>query len=279
MDIRSLLIGNNFRYNKALGQNFITDTNLLDAIAEDANITSEDTVVEIGTGAGTLTRSLAKRAKRVITFEVDRNLEPILKTTLSTFDNIKVCFEDVLKMTDEEFLDIVDGEFMVVANLPYYITTPLIMRFFESDLPVKSLTLMMQKEVANRMIAKAGTSDYGAITAVIDLQSNVTIARNISREMFYPVPKVDSALVHIEIDKNKHKIEDLNFVKKVIKSAFMWRRKTFVNNMNSSFSLPKEEGVKMLEEMGFVSTIRGEKFNTTEFIELASKIKVYKDNH
>lgn len=276
MDIKQLLIDSGFRYNKALGQNFITDGNLLEAVVKDAGITSEDTVIEIGTGAGTLTGFLSENAKTVISFEVDRNLEKILNNTLKDCQNVKVVFDDIMKMSDEQIISLTGGSFKVVANLPYYITTPIIMRFIESKLPVSSLTLMMQKEVADRLTAKPGTKDYGAITAVLDLISNVRITRNINRQMFYPVPKVDSALIFIEIDKNKYKIEDMVFVKKIIKSAFMWRRKTLANNINSVFSLPKKDIENSLLQMNLQQDIRGEKLSTDEFIILAERLKELK---
>ncbi|HKL73366.1 MAG TPA: 16S rRNA (adenine(1518)-N(6)/adenine(1519)-N(6))-dimethyltransferase RsmA, partial [Clostridia bacterium] len=246
MEIKDILIANNFRYNKTLGQNFITDKNLLSAIVADAKVDTEDTVVEIGTGAGSLTRALAKVCKRVITFEVDRNLQPILDKTLADLDNVEVVFADILKLTDEEIQSIVKEPFKVVANLPYYITTPLIMRFFESALSIKSLTLMMQKEVADRLVAKENTSAYGAITAVIDLEADTIITRAISRKLFFPQPNVDSALIHIEMKGDKYNCGDIKFVKKVIKSAFMWRRKTLANNLVSTFSISKQTSENIL---------------------------------
>jgi 16S rRNA (adenine1518-N6/adenine1519-N6)-dimethyltransferase len=273
MEIKEILISNNFRYNKALGQNFITDKNLLDAIVADANVQSEDTVVEIGTGAGSLTCALSKACKKVITFEVDRNLKPVLDQSLNGLDNVEVIFADILKLSDEEIKSIVKTPFKVVANLPYYITTPLIMRFFESNLDVVSLTLMMQKEVALRVIAKENTPSYGAITAVMGLQADTFITRNILRQMFYPQPKVDSALVHIEMKGDKYNCGDINFVKRVIKSAFMWRRKTLANNLTSSFPITKKDSEDLLVALNFSPTVRGEKLGCEEFCILASELK------
>jgi 16S rRNA (adenine1518-N6/adenine1519-N6)-dimethyltransferase len=273
MEIKEILIANNFRYNKSLGQNFITDTNLLEAIVEDADISIDDTVVEIGTGAGTLTRVLSKKCKRVITFEVDINLTPILDVTLKELDNVELHFADVLSLKDSQLEEIIKEPFKVVANLPYYITTPLIMRFIESNLKVQSLTLMMQKEVAQRIVAKEGTSDYGAITAVIALQANSKITRTILRQNFYPQPKVDSALVHIDMVEDKYENADIVFVKKVIKCAFMWRRKTLANNLCATFSLQKLSVENMLESLNYVKDIRGEKLSPSAFCVLAELIK------
>jgi 16S rRNA (adenine1518-N6/adenine1519-N6)-dimethyltransferase len=273
MEIKEILLANNFRYNKALGQNFISDKNLLEAIVLDAKVEKGDTVVEIGTGAGSLTRALSKACKKVFTFEVDRNLKPVLDQTLIGLDNVEVIFADILKLSDKDIKSIIGVPFKVVANLPYYITTPLIMRFFESSLDVMSLTLMMQKEVALRLVSKENTPSYGAITAVIALEADTFITRNIPRQLFFPQPKIDSALVHIEIKGDKYNCGDIKFVKKVIKSAFMWRRKTLANNLISSFSVTKEDSENLLKSQNFSPTVRGEKLSPQEFCLLAVELK------
>ena len=177
--IKDIIRGVDFRFNKALGQNFITDSNLLDAIVADSGINGDDTVVEIGTGAGTLTRAIAKVAKKVYSFEVDKNLQPVLALSLQGVDNAEVVFRDVLKMKDDELRSIVGDKFKVVANLPYYITTPLAMRFIESSLDVRSITIMVQKEVALRFVAKLNTADYSAITLAIEMAGDAKITRNV----------------------------------------------------------------------------------------------------
>lgn len=273
MEIKQLLLQQNFRFNKALGQNFITDGNLLDAIVKDAGVTGEDTVVEIGTGAGTLTRALSKEAKRVVTFEVDENLRPVLAVTLADCKNVDVIFADVLKLSDEELKKYVSGPFKVVANLPYYITTQLLMRFVESTLDVVDLTLMMQKEVAERLVAKAGTPEYGAVTVAVDAVGYGKIVRSIGKNMFFPQPKVDSALYCLKIDKNKLKIDDEKFFKKTVKAAFLWRRKTLANNLMTAFSIPKTTAEEILTELGYDPMIRGEKLSAEEFSALARTIK------
>ena len=168
-NIADILKDKNFVFNKQFGQNFITDNNLLDAIVADSGVTADDVVVEIGTGAGTLTKAIAKVAKKVISFEIDRNLKDVLDVTLSGVENVQVVFRDIMKVTDNELKEIVGEQYKVVANLPYYITTPIIMRFLEGDFKPQSLTIMIQKEVAERLTAKAGTADYGAITAAVEL--------------------------------------------------------------------------------------------------------------
>lgn len=272
MEIKEILKKYNFRYNKALGQNFITDKNLLSSIVCDAEINSEDIVVEIGAGAGTLTRELAKKAKTVIAFEVDRNLENILKEVLEPFSNVQVHFCDVLNLSDEQFSTILSSPFKVVANLPYYITTPLIMRFLESSLPIVSLTLMMQKEVAHRLVAKSGSSEYGAITVGVDVCGDAKITRNIPKTMFYPIPKVDSALLKIDIRHDKYNIEDVQKFKKLVKAAFMWRRKTLSNNIVSAFRIPKERVDKIINDNNLDVMIRGEKLSTEQFITLSKSL-------
>ena len=222
-----------FRFNKALGQNFISDKNLLDAIVADSGVTGEDTVVEIGTGGGTLTRALAAVAKRVYSFEVDENLKKVLSVSLQGVENAEVIFRDVLKMSDAGIRDIAGDGFKVVANLPYYITTPLVMRFLESDLGVQSLTVMVQQEVADRFVAKPNTADYAAITLAIEMHGSAAVTRRVSRNMFYPVPNVDSAVVRIDVNGTKLAGENRELVHKLVRAAFAMRRKTLANNLRS----------------------------------------------
>lgn len=269
MEIKDVLKKNNFKFKKSLGQNFVTDGNLLRAIVLDAEITSEDTVVEIGTGAGSLTAYLAKTAKRVVTFEVDKELELVLKETLSEYKNVETVFCDVLKMSDEEFRERVPEKFKVVANLPYYITTPLIMRFVESTLCPVSMTVMTQKEVAERITALHDTESYGAITVSIEATADSKITRFIDRRLFYPVPNVDSALIKIDFKKDKYKFADFGVFKKVVKSAFSMRRKTLVNNLASSFCITKADCEKAVVSSGFDKNIRGEALSCADFIKIA----------
>ena len=201
LNVKDILISKGFHYNKALGQNFITDGNLLSAIVSDSGVDSGDTVVEIGTGAGTLTRAIAAKAKKVFSFELDKNLISVLDLSLKGLDNVEVIFKDVLKMTDGELKEIVGGEFKVVANLPYYVTTPMIMRFLESGLDVKSITVMVQKEVADRFIATVGSKEYAAVSLAVQMRGEARVTRIVGRQMFFPMPNVDSAVVKIVVDK------------------------------------------------------------------------------
>lgn len=271
--IKDIIRGVDFHFNKALGQNFITDANLLDAIVADSGITSDDTVVEIGTGAGTLTRAIAKVAKKVYSFEVDRNLQPVLALSLQGVDNAEVIFRDVLKMKDDELKAVVGDSFKVVANLPYYITTPLAMRFIESTLDVKSVTIMVQKEVALRFVAKPNTADYSAITLAIEMAGNAQITRNVSRNMFFPSPNVDSAVVRIDIDRTKLDGENVALLHKLVRSSFAMRRKTLANNLSVAFQIDKQEAGKLIEEAGFSPMVRGEALSLDDYKKLTKTLE------
>lgn len=266
MEISDILKREGFRFDKSLGQNFITDKNLLAAIASDSGITSDDAVVEIGTGAGTLTRTLAERAKRVISFEVDGRLKPVLSETLRGLENVEVLFRDVLKMSDEELSEVIGGRFKVVANIPYYITTPLIMRFLKSALPVDGITVMVQKEVAERIAGNEKSEDYGAVSARIALSADAEITRTVSKKMFYPEPKVDSAVLKITMRK-KYADETVEAAEKIIKAAFSMRRKTLINNLGKLY--PKEKIREALATLGLSETVRGEVLSADRFVKLA----------
>ncbi len=271
--IKDIIRGVDFHFNKALGQNFITDANLLDAIVADSGINGDDTVVEIGTGAGTLTRAIAKVAKKVYSFEVDRNLQPVLALSLQGVDNAEVIFRDVLKMKDDELKSVVGDSFKVVANLPYYITTPLAMRFIESSLDVRSITIMVQKEVALRFVAKPNTADYSAITLAIEMAGNAQITRNVSRNMFFPSPNVDSAVVRIDIDRTKLDGENVALLHKLVRSSFAMRRKTLANNLSVAFQIDKQEAGKLIEEAGFSPMVRGEALSLDDYKKLTKTLE------
>lgn len=267
-NIENVLREKNFRFNKQFGQNFITDTNLLDAMVADSGVTADDVVVEIGAGAGTLTRALAKVAKKVVAFEIDRNLKEVLDVTLQGLENVEIIFRDIMKVTDEEIKNLVGDNYKVVANLPYYITTPIIMRFLECDLPPQTLSVMVQKEVAERLVAKAGSSEYGAITAVVELYSNAKITRIVGKNNFYPVPKVDSAVIRLDICESKYNC-DKNKVKQIIKASFAMRRKTLINNL-MAIGLSRDSIEVALTKLGFDLRVRGEVLKVADFIALAN---------
>lgn len=269
-DIKQILKDHNFRFNKQFGQNFITDTNLLQAMVKDSGATGDDVVVEIGAGAGTLTRELAKVAGKVYAFEIDRNLVPILGQTLKGLeDKVEVIFRDVQKVTDKELDEILGGKpYKVVANLPYYITTPIIMRFLERECRPQSITVMIQKEVGERLTSTADSGDYGVLTLAIALEGKAKVMRDVPRYMFTPQPNVDSCIVRIDLDDTYSNVDKAK-VKKVIRAAFAMRRKTLVNNLMSGLGVSRENACKALNDMGLDERIRGEVLDIEQFIKLS----------
>ncbi len=273
MEVKEILKKHGFVFKKNLGQNFLTEGSLLRAIVRDAGVNPTDIVVEIGTGAGTLTAVLANTAAEVYTFDVDEALKPVLKETLAGLNNVTVNFKDILKMSDEEVREIVgDRPFKVVANIPYYVTTPLIMRFLESALPVESLTLMVQKEVAERLVAVPDTEQYGAITLAVELRGNAAVTRIVDRRLFHPVPKVDSAVVRIDIDRNKLVVKDAELLARLVRAGFQMRRKTLANNVEAVIGVPKETVKGILTELGYNPSIRGEAMSLSDYVRVADAL-------
>lgn len=271
-DVRDLIRAEGFRFDKSLGQNFVFDGNLLGAIAADAGVCKDDTVVEIGTGAGTLTAALAERAGRVVSFEVDERLRDILSLSLQGRDNVEVVFRDVLRMKDCEIETLTGGPFRVVANLPYCVTSPMIMRFVESALPVTGITVMVQKEVADRLCAAPATPDYAAITLAVRMFGDARVTRTVSRKMFMPPPNVDSAVVRIDRAEDRLAGENVPFVKKLVRAGFAMRRKTLVNNLCSALSLPREKAEAAVVAAGFSPMVRGETLSLEDYVALAHSV-------
>lgn len=269
-DIKQILQDHNFRFNKQFGQNFITDTNLLQAMVKDSGVCEDDVVVEIGAGAGTLTRELAKSAGKVLAFEIDRNLVPILGQTLKGLeDKVEVIFRDIQKVNDEELDELLEGKnYKVIANLPYYITTPIIMRFLERTRRPQSITVMIQKEVGVRLTSTSTEGDYGVITLAIALEGKAKIMRDVPRQMFTPQPNVDSCIVRIDLDDTYARVDKAK-VKKVIRCAFAMRRKTLVNNLMNGLGVSREVANKALSDMGLDERIRGEALDIEHFIKLS----------
>ncbi len=271
MDVLKTLKSEGFVFSKKYGQNFITDETLLSSIVSDAGVTETDTVVEIGAGAGTLTRAIADKAKHVIAFEIDRSLEPILNSTLSGYDNVEVIYDDVTKWTESEFDALVDGEYKVVANLPYYITTPLLFMLLDRKKPPVSLTVMVQKEVAERICATEKKGDYGALSVSVGARAKATITRVVGREMFTPPPNVDSAVVRIDVHGNTGADDDKTLYS-LIRVAFAMKRKTLSNNLAAGYGITKQEAEKMLTSAGFDPRVRAEELSVQKFVELSNKI-------
>ncbi len=255
--IRDVLKKHGFTFKKSLGQNFLTDENLLDSIAEAAGIGKSDTVVEIGCGAGTLTRALSKLAGRVYAYEIDRDLRPVLAETLAGCENTEVIFRDFSKENLGELYREI-GEYTVVANLPYYVTTPIVTRLLEEGAGVRGVCVMVQQEVAERFAAKEDTPEYGAITAAIALRGTAKIVKKVGRNMFYPAPNVESAVVKIDFTENALPVKDKDMYRKTVRCAFLNRRKTLENNLMKSFSLSRETAAEILNRAGVEEKARGE---------------------
>lgn len=266
----------NFEFKKRFGQNFITDTNLLEAICTDAELSANDQVLEIGTGAGTLTKVMAKHVNKVLTVEVDNDLRPILKQTFENFTNIELCFADFMKVSASEVNSHFDGNFKVVANLPYYITTPIIFRLIGERFNVESITLMVQKEVAERLCAKHSTKDYSSMTAQVQSVADVSLKRIVNKKMFTPVPKVDSAIVNIKLNYNKYNIEDLSLHGKVIETAFAMRRKTLANCLKTKLGLTQSQVESLFKQLDISLNTRGEQLSVEQFVSLSNAIYLLK---
>lgn len=270
----------NFNCQKKFGQNFLIDTHVLDRIIEAAEITKEDFVLEIGPGIGTMTQYLCENAREVAAVEIDKNLIPILKDTLSAYDNVTVINKDILKMDIPALAQEKNGgkPIKVVANLPYYITTPIIMGLFESHVPIDSITIMVQKEVADRMQVGPGTKDYGALSLAVQYYAEPQIVANVPPNCFMPRPKVGSAVIRLtRHEKPPVEAEDEKFMFRLIRASFNQRRKTLVNGLNNApnVQVSKENIVKSLEELGVSANIRGEALTLEQFAELSNIMRKY----
>ena len=263
-----ILKQNNFNFNKKFGQNFIYDKNLLNAIIEQSGINSEDEVLEIGPGAGTLTKVIAQKAKKVVSYEIDTNLKPILEENLKDVTNAKIIFQDALKTDLNEIESNFTNEYTLIANLPYYITTSLIFKFLKSE-RVKSMCIMVQKEVGQRLIATNKDKEYGAISAILDFYGDVKILRQVPRHMFTPVPNVDSCVVQINIKRNKNNA-NAELYEKIIKSAFANRRKTLANNLSNDFNVTKQQVYDFLKQLSLPEQIRGDALTTMNFVQITN---------
>ncbi len=256
-ELRTVLEKHGFHFKKQFGQNFISDTNLLRSIVEVSGINEDTTVVEIGCGAGTLTRALAEAAKKVYAFDIDKDLQPVLAETLSGVENVEVIFRDFNKLNLREFEAEIEP-YTVVANLPYYITTPLVTKLLEESEKVQGLSIMVQEEVAERFCAKENTPEYGSITAAIALKGNAKIVKCVSRNLFYPRPNVDSAVVKIEFERGRVAVKDEKAYRQTVKCAFLNRRKTLENNLVNFFGLNREQAKLILREAEIDEKARGE---------------------
>lgn len=265
----------NFSFQKKFGQNFLIDTHVLDKIIQSANITKDDMVLEIGPGIGTMTQYLAQAAGKVIAVEIDKNLIPILEDTLSGYDNVRVINEDVLKLDLKNLADEENNgkPVKVVANLPYYITTPIIMGLFENEVPVESITVMVQKEVADRMQTGPGNKDYGALSLAVQYYADPYIVANVPPNCFMPRPKVGSAVIQlVRYEEPPVQVENEKLMFRLIRASFNQRRKTLINGLKNSQELDfsKEEIEKAMAETGIPANVRGEALTLKEFADLAN---------
>ena len=264
-----------FAFQKKFGQNFLIDAHVLNKIIASADITKDDCVLEIGPGIGTMTQYLAEAAGKVVAVEIDRNLIPILSETLADYENVTVINEDVLKLDIAKLADEYNQgrPIKVVANLPYYITTPIIMGLFESHVPVKSITVMVQKEVAMRMQAGPGTKDYGALSLAVQFYAEPYIVANVPPNCFIPRPAVGSAVIRLTRYQEKPvKVNDSAFMFKIIRASFNQRRKTLANGLKNyeGLSFEKETIEAAIAECGFSPSVRGEALSLEEFAKLAN---------
>ena len=264
----------NFNFQKKFGQNFLIDTHVLERIIQEAEINRQDMVLEIGPGIGTMTQYLCENAREVIAVEIDKALIPILGDTLSEYDNITVINEDILKVDINALVNEKNGgkPIKVVANLPYYITTPIIMGLFEKKVRVDSITVMVQKEVAQRMQAGPGTKDYGALSLAIQYYAKPEIVANVPPNCFMPRPNVSSAVIRLKLyDKPFVEVENEKLLFKIIRASFAQRRKTLLNSIHNSgeLSYTKEQVAEALNQMGISENIRGEALNLEQFAKLS----------
>lgn len=262
----------NFAFQKRFGQNFLIDGHVIEKIIKAADIGKEDVVLEIGPGIGTMTQYLAEAAGKVYAVEIDKNLLPILADTLSEYDNVEVINEDILKLDIEELVKEEKGNLKVVANLPYYITTPIIMGLLEKHIPAKSITVMVQKEVAERMQAGPGSKDYGALSLAVQYYAEPYIAANVPPNCFMPRPNVGSAVIRLtNWDNPPVSVKDEKLMFKLIRASFNQRRKTLQNGINNSpdLSITKEQVVRALKELGLNEKIRGEALSLEQFAKLS----------
>ncbi len=266
-----------FTFQKKFGQNFLIDTHVLDKIISAAHITKEDMVLEIGPGIGTMTQYLAEAAGKVIAVEIDKNLIPILSDTLSEYQNVRIINEDVLKLDLRKLADEENGgkAIKVVANLPYYITTPIIMGLFENHVSVESITVMVQKEVADRMQTGPGSKDYGALSLAVQYYAEPYIVANVPPNCFMPRPKVGSAVIRLTRHKEPPvEVKDEKLMFDIIRASFNQRRKTLANGLNNSdkITCSKEIITEAIEKLGKGPSVRGEALSLQEFASLSNDI-------
>ena len=268
----------NFKFSKSLGQNFLIDDNVIDRILEGARLSETDRIIEVGPGIGTLTREMGKVAENVVAIEIDKTLIPILKETLADLDNVEVVNEDILKVDVQGLINekLNGGPVKLVANLPYYITTPIVMKFLEEDIPVTDIVVMVQKEVADRMNAKPSTKDYGALSVAVQYCCDTEIVAKAPRHMFVPQPNVDSIVIGLHVrDEKKYVVDNEDIFFKTVKASFGQRRKTLLNSLGGLGFLSKDEIREALQAANIDEKRRGETLSIDEFANLSNEINKF----
>ncbi|MCR3957094.1 MAG: 16S rRNA (adenine(1518)-N(6)/adenine(1519)-N(6))-dimethyltransferase RsmA [Gudongella sp.] len=272
--VREVLDRHGFTFSKGLGQNFLIDGNIVRKIVKSADIGKDDYVLEIGPGMGTLTEELALNAKKVIAVEIDERLRPVLAETLEPYDNVEVVYGDVLKLPLREIIENKCGgqPVKVVANLPYYVTTPIIGRLIEEELPLVSISVMVQKEVADRMVARAHTKDYGSLTLFVGFYTEPQIMMKVPKTVFMPQPKIDSSVIRLNVRKELPDTNRDSYFK-LVRAAFSKRRKTLINALSTYGLLAdKEELREALKRAGIEETVRGEDLEMEDYVRLAREL-------
>ena len=273
--IRNIMSKSGIKFNKGLGQNFLTDDSVLADIVDGSDIDENTAVIEVGPGIGCLTQALAEKAGKVTSIEIDKGLIPLLNSLFVAYNNVEIVEGDILK-TDLKALISTFGDMKVrvAANLPYYITTPIIMKLLEEDLPILSITVMVQKEVAERIVAKPGGKDYGALSVAVQYYSDAEIIREVPAECFMPPPKVDSAVVKMVLGKKNLGVDEKKFFR-LVKAAFAQRRKTLINSIDGSnfYQMNKQQLKEAVESIGLDEKVRGEVLSLEQFAQLANIIK------
>ncbi len=265
----------NFKFSKSLGQNFLIDTNVIDRIIEGARVKEGDYVIEVGPGIGTLTKEMGRTAEKVVAIEIDKTLIPILEETLEEFPNIEVINQDILKVDVQKLVEekLNGGPIKLIANLPYYITTPIVMKFLEEDIPVTDIVVMVQKEVADRMNAKPSTKDYGALSVAVQYYCDTEIVAKAPRHMFMPQPNVDSTVIGLHIRENQiYNVDNEDIFFKTVKASFGQRRKTLLNSLGGLGFLNKEQIREALQLANIDEKRRGETLSIEEFASLANEV-------
>ena len=268
----------NFKFSKSLGQNFLIDDNVIDRILEGARLSETDRIIEVGPGIGTLTREMGKVAENVVAIEIDKTLIPILKETLADLDNVEVINEDILKVDVQGLINekLNGGPVKLVANLPYYITTPIVMKFLEEDIPVTDIVVMVQKEVADRMNAKPSTKDYGALSVAVQYYCDTEIVAKAPRHMFVPQPNVDSIVIGLHVrDEKKYVVDNEDIFFKTVKASFGQRRKTLLNSLGGLGFLSKDQIREALQAANIDEKRRGETLSIDEFANLSNEINKF----